>query len=94
MTEVYYKVRQFTKFDRLSLQSGSGITKCVRVLLQSASGVTTYDSYYKERRNTSQSINLSKNYAISIGTISKFYKRSKMGIVNFLMFFFPCTIVQ
>ena len=88
MTEVYYKVRQFTKFDRLSLQSGSGITKCVRVLLQSASGVTTYDSYYKERRNTN------KNYAISIGTISKFYKMSKMGIVNFLMFFFPCTIVQ
>ena len=69
MTEVYYKVRQFLKFDRLSLQIGSGIIKCVRLLLQSASGVTKYDSCYKERRNTSQSINLSKNYAISIGTI-------------------------
>ena len=37
---------------------------------------------------TSQSINLSKNYAISIGTMLRFCEVSKMHIVNFSKFFF------
>ena len=39
---------------------------------------------------TSHSINLSKNYAILIGTILRFYEMSMMRIVNFSKFFIPC----
>ena len=42
---------------------------------------------------TSQSINLSKNSIISIGTILRFYEMSVMRIVNFSKFFFPCTMI-
>ena len=41
---------------------------------------------------TSRSISLSKNYAISIETILRFYKMSMTRIVNFSKLFFPCTM--
>ena len=50
------------------------------------------DHYIFECNISDQSINLSKNYAISTGTISKFYKMSKMRIVNFSKIFFPCKM--
>ena len=49
--------------------------------------------YIFKRNISDQSIDkLKQNYAISIETISKFYKMSMMCVVNFLKFFFPFTI--
>ena len=51
-----------------------------------------YNTFLKVIFQTSQLINLSENYAILIGTISRFYEMSMMREVNFSKFFFPCTM--
>ena len=51
------------------------------------------EQYIFKRNTSDQSIGkLSKNYAISIETILRFYGMSMMRIVNFSKFFFRCTM--